>query len=206
MKWLWFTPTEKDVRQEPGCTFELGLLDKKLIDAFKKILNKAGICVPDVQKSVHTSAQTELAVHFQVANHSFQHLQFLPLPARDVILQVAKFQCILLDTFAIVQYETVALPSWPSKEQFQFADDKWMGVFTADPAIAQELYDLCIPFWCIRLEETFPLRTNIHLVKDLQAPPGYIVTHHPRVGGSWHHFPCYIMVHPVNTAIFLHNN
>jgi hypothetical protein len=189
MKWLWFTPTEKDVRQEPGCAFELGLLDKKLVDAFKKLIDKAGICVADAQKSVRTEAQKELAVHFQAANHSFQRLQFLPLPARDLILQVAEFQRILLDTFAIVQYETVALPSPPSKEQFRFADDKWMGVFTADPATAQDLYDLRIPFWYIRLEETFPLRTNIHAVKDFQAPPGYIVTHHPRVRGELAPFP-----------------
>ncbi|KIK36833.1 hypothetical protein CY34DRAFT_93707, partial [Suillus luteus UH-Slu-Lm8-n1] len=121
--------------------------------------------------------------------HSFQHLQSLPLPARDLILQVAKFQHILLDTFTIVQYEIVALPSPPSKEQFQFADNKWMGVFIADPATAQELYDLRIPFWHIRLEETFPLRTNIHLVKDFQALPGYIVTHHPRVRQELMPFP-----------------
>jgi len=189
MKWLWFTPMEKDVRQELGCAFELGLLDKKLVDAFKKTLDKAGVCIADAQKSVHIEAQKELAVHFQAANHSFQRLQFLPLPARDLILQVAEFQRILLDTFAIVQYETVALLSPPSKEQFRFADDKWMGVFTADPATAQDLYDLCIPFWYICLEETFPLRTNIHLVKDLQAPPGYFVTCHPRVQGELAPFP-----------------
>ncbi|KAG1904964.1 uncharacterized protein F5891DRAFT_908592, partial [Suillus fuscotomentosus] len=65
----------------------------------------------------------------------------------------------------------------------------WMGVFTADPATAQDLYDLHIRFWYIHLEETFPLRTNIHLVKDFQAPPGYIVTHHPRVWEELVPFP-----------------
>jgi hypothetical protein len=59
-----------------------------------------------------------------------------------------------------------------------------MGVFIADPATAQELYDIHIPFWYIRLEETFPLKTNIHLVREFQPPPSYIVTKHPRVRGE----------------------
>lgn len=189
MKWLWFTPTEKDARQEPGCAFELGLLEKKLVDRLEKLFNNAAGCVEDAQRLIRAEAQKELTVHIRAARHSLQRLRCLPLPARDMILQVAEFQRILLDTFAIVQYETVALKSKPSNDQFRLSDSKWMGVFTADPATAQELYDLRIPFWYIRLEETFPLRTNVHLVQDFRPPPSYISIRHPTVRGELAPFP-----------------
>ncbi|OAX31758.1 hypothetical protein K503DRAFT_805808 [Rhizopogon vinicolor AM-OR11-026] len=139
MKWLWFTPTETDARQEPGCAFELGLLEKKLCNAFKKLFNKAAGCVVDAQKSVRADAQKELAM--------------------DMILQVAESQCILLDTFAIVQYETIALPSQPSSDQFRLSD------------------------------KTFLLKTNIHLIQEFVPPPSYIVTRHAKVQGELALFP-----------------
>ena len=189
MKWLWFTPTEKDARQEPGCAFELGLLEKKLVDALEKLFNNAAGCIADVQKNISAEVQKELKTHIRAASYSLQRLRCLPLPARDIILQVSEFQRILLDTFAIMQYETVALRSQPSNDQFRFSNTKWMGVFTADPATAQELYDLCIPLWYIRLEESFPLRTNVHLVQDFRPPPSYIITRHPTVQGELAPFP-----------------
>jgi hypothetical protein len=82
----------------------------------EKLLNKAVGCVTDAQKLVRPEAQKELVVHTRAASHSLQRLRCLPLPARDMILQVAEFQRILLDTFAIIQYETVALQSQPSKD------------------------------------------------------------------------------------------
>ncbi|OJA14338.1 hypothetical protein AZE42_10305 [Rhizopogon vesiculosus] len=63
MKWLWFTPTETDACQEPGCAFELELLEKKLCDALEKLFNKAAGCVADAQKSIRPDAQKELAMH-----------------------------------------------------------------------------------------------------------------------------------------------
>jgi hypothetical protein len=86
MKWLWFTPTEKDIRQEPGCAFELGLLEKKLIDALETLFDKVTSCVADAEKSVRAEAQNELKVHIRAASHSLQRLRCLPLPARDMVL------------------------------------------------------------------------------------------------------------------------
>ncbi|KAI6138653.1 hypothetical protein BKA82DRAFT_4020859 [Pisolithus tinctorius] len=117
-----------------------------------------------------------LQVHIWIrqCQRSLMHLKQLPFTFRDTVVLVVLFQCLCLDIYAMV--DSLEIKITPTSGPFFNAKQHWMGVFTTDPDVCEQLFEAHIPIWLVWKLELVPKDMKIHCEVDITCPEGIITT------------------------------
>ena len=73
-----------------------------------------------------------------------------PLTFRDIIAFVAEAQRAFLDIYAFLEFVEVVMPRLAHPSMSHLVRSDWMGCFTQDTAVCDELFHVGVPIWLIR--------------------------------------------------------
>ena len=83
-----------------------------------------------------------------MAQHEVVHLQHHPLVLQDLVIFIAQLQCTLLDIHAMLNYFEIVHPLLENPPLKPIhANPTWMGCFTSNTRICDELYMAGVPVW-----------------------------------------------------------
>jgi len=156
----WYTPTADDFIIPAGSKFAVGTLREAKVKAFEQLLQ--------LLRNRHhhlpsqSSGQHILRYRVRVAQHEVVRLRRHPLVFQDLVIFIAQLQRTLLDIHAMLDYFEIVRPlleNPPSKPVH--ANPTWMGCFTSDTQICDELYMAGVPVWLFRNEHFISPTMNI---------------------------------------------
>ena len=97
-----------------------------------------------------------------VAQHEVVRLQHHPLVLQDLVIFIAQLQCTLLDIHAMLDYFEIVHPLLENPPLKPIhANPTWMGCFTSNTQICNELYMVGVPIWLFHDEQFIPPTMNI---------------------------------------------
>jgi hypothetical protein len=161
LKAAWWTPTLADYCLEPGSSFgQLGRLNsaalKPLQDMEAMVINRLRIFQEREGGSVNMVANK----YGCIIKTTFLLLQDCPSSFRDVVGQVAEFQRLVLDLYAILDFILIYDPRLAApiskfrepnnRPNMCLTAENIMGCFTNDPELASKCLLTMIPVWLIR--------------------------------------------------------
>ncbi|KIO10371.1 hypothetical protein M404DRAFT_21322 [Pisolithus tinctorius Marx 270] len=117
-----------------------------------------------------------LWVHIWIrqCQRSLMHLKQLPFTFCDTVVLVMLFQHLCLDIYAMV--DSLEIKITPPSGPFFNAKQHWMGAFTTDPDVCEQLFEARIPIWLVWKPELVPKDMKIHHKVDITCPEGIITT------------------------------
>jgi hypothetical protein len=186
LKAAWWTPTEADYCFERGSSFgQLGRLKpaalKPLQDMEAMVVNRLRIFQERQEGSVNLVANK----YGCIIKTTSLLLKDCPSSFRDVVGQVAEFQRLVLDLYAILDYILIyeprlAAPISEFREPNNLPNmcltaDNIMGCFTNDPEVASKCLLALIPVWLVRDENAIQKGIKIKRVDCYRVPSKDIV-------------------------------
>jgi hypothetical protein len=186
LKAVWWTPTQADYCLQPGSSFaELGRLTpaalKPLQDLEVMIISRLRIFQERAEGGVNMVANK----YGYIIKTTFLLLKDCLSSFRDVVGQVAEFQRLILDLYAILDYITIydrrlATPISEFREPNNLPNmcltgENIMGCFTNDPEVASKCLISMIPVWLIREEAAIQRGIRIKRVDCYGVPSESIV-------------------------------
>jgi hypothetical protein len=202
LKAVWWTPTQADYCLQPGSTFaQLGRLTpaalKPLQDLEVMIISRLRVFQEQAEGGVNMVANK----YGYIIKTTFLLLKDCPSSFRDIVGQVAEFQRLVLDLYAILDYITtydrrLAAPISNFREpnnqpNMCLTAENIMGCFTNDPEVASKCLISMIPVWLIRKEASIQKGIKIKRVDCFRMPSESIVVDewHDEVTGLIRPFP-----------------
>ena len=159
--WAWYTPTLEDIDTVPTENDVAGKLKQEQSLGLLKLLNIAQGRY-DSWKKTRVNKKDILPKLILTLRHSIYQLMNDPHPWRDVVAVVAQAQRLFLDIIAFLDYWEVVGPrvGWPNVTPHPVRAD-WMGCFTTDSRVCNELFCAGVPVWYIRFEFSVTATTII---------------------------------------------
>ncbi|KAN0086211.1 hypothetical protein V8E55_007345 [Tylopilus felleus] len=137
LSWAWYRPSPEDFEPLPHAAFLVGQLkqDKAM-----------GIAL---LQHIAATRYDEWKKH--ALDHDLMVLLNHPLTFRDIVVFVAEAQRYFLDIMAFLDYVLYVLPhnSYPPFAPLPVRSE-WMGCFTADTKVCDELFHVGVPVWLVR--------------------------------------------------------
>ena len=150
LRWAWYTPTPDDVRQSPGAPQGYGFLkDEKLLglDSLSYVASKWH-ALWKVKRGDKPDIATKWLKDLQ---HTIVTLRTQPLPFVDILGWFAFAQRTFLDVYSFMEYVEIVQPrlAFPTAVPYPVCKH-WMGCFTYDTALCNDLLLVGIPVWLVR--------------------------------------------------------
>ncbi|KAI6148069.1 hypothetical protein BKA82DRAFT_4355315 [Pisolithus tinctorius] len=155
--WMWWNirNVPEDFALERGLVFRVGRVHpdkwKHLEIVYKQLEERAKNWPP---KNPDNEGPLRVHIWIRQCRRSLMHLKQLPFTFHDTVVLVALFQHLCLDIYAM----------------------HWMGAFTTDPDVCEQLFEACIPIWLVWKPELVPKDMKIHHEVDITHPEGIITT------------------------------
>ncbi|KAJ7210376.1 hypothetical protein GGX14DRAFT_363312 [Mycena pura] len=169
---LWWNPTRNDFLVGSAVTRGLGRLRNRCVSQFLPVVND----LVDRCKQYQCTSPTPISPLFgQLIQQILiwvEQLQSLPTTFPIIVFAVASLQRACLELDALYQYITVYKPrieNYLSAPPPNTPVSPCVGAFTTVPAVAQQLWAACLPFWFLRPYYVFDAE-NILAVVPLQQP------------------------------------
>jgi hypothetical protein len=174
---LWWDVTPRFYEMAPGSAFgNLGTLSIKAWEPFQRLQQYLSNRLRRYQEQGHVN---RVANSYEWAIKStLLRLRDCPLSFRDLVGQVAEFQRLCLDLYAILDYVEIYEHRLGASLPLDHAvDPKIMGCFTSDLEVACKLYRMGLPFWLVRSAESIdPSKIKVKRVVSLLPLSRDIVT------------------------------
>ena len=114
-----------------------------------------------------------------------------PLTFRDVVMFVAEAQQYFLDIMAFLDYVLDILPHITHPPFIPLpVRSQWMGCFTADTKVCDELFHAGVPVWLVQHNFTITLRIIIEKLVRFTFPDGIICSMYSEGGKPARPFDC----------------
>ena len=182
LSWAWYRPSLADFEPLPHAAFLVGKLTQEKALGVASLRQIAVVRYDDWKKT-RGDKKDFVSGLFKALDHDLMVLFNHPLTFRDVIVYVAQAQRYFLDIMAFLDYVLYVLPHLdhlPSVPPPVRSD--WMGCFTADTRVCNELFHSGVPVWLIRHNFTITPRTIIetsvrytfpdHVVRSMYSEGG----------------------------------
>jgi len=173
LTWAWYTPSLEDFEVLQTAAFAVGKLKEEkavgVASLYLIISNRYAAWKKNRGGKKDIAAKMLLSLQ-----HTVTLLLQHPLTFRNVIVFVAEAQHVFLDIHAFLDFVEVILPclAFPSASHPVRSD--WMGAFTQDMAICDELFCAGIPMWLIRLNLTITEQTVIEKPVTFSFPDNIV--------------------------------
>ncbi|KAJ7223355.1 hypothetical protein GGX14DRAFT_657982 [Mycena pura] len=169
---LWWNPTRNDFLVGAAVTRGLGRLRLSCVSRFLPIVNDLVNRCKLYQRTSPTPISPLFGQLIQQILIWVEQLQSLPTTFPQTVFAVASLQRACLELDALYQYITVYKPrieNYLSAPPPNTPVLPCVGAFTTVPAVAQQLWAACLPFWFLRPHYVFD-EENILAVVPLQQP------------------------------------
>ncbi|KAK7013682.1 hypothetical protein R3P38DRAFT_3322376 [Favolaschia claudopus] len=182
---MWWDPHPEDfVSTDSGLTVTRGLgklthtRSSRFVKPVETLLKECA----EYQKGIVSPAKispiiTGLAQSMKLA---LERLRMLPSTYPRMLIEVTTLQRCYLELWGALRYMSVYKPRMdsldaPSLPAGKGLPDECVGVFTSDPAIAQQFHKARIPYWLIRPLTAFHLENIVSVVKPVQASSAIVL-------------------------------
>ena len=161
--WAWYTPTLEDFDTVSAADHDdlPGKLKLEQIQGLVSLLNVAQGHY-DAWKKTQVGKKNMVARLILTLRHSIYQLMQEPLPWRDVIALVTQLQRLFLDIIAYHDFCEVVVPCITLPDLVPHPTRAtWMGCFTRDNRICNELFCASVPVWYVRSDFSVTTTTII---------------------------------------------
>ncbi|KAH0831330.1 hypothetical protein J3R83DRAFT_13979 [Lanmaoa asiatica] len=161
LSWAWYRPSLEDFEPLPHATSLVGRL-KQDKAAGVASLHQIAVARYDEWKKSRGDKKDIVIRLLKALGHDLMVLLNHPLTFHDVVVFVAQAQRYFLDIIAFLDYVKYVLPhvAYPPSAPLSVRTD-WMGCFTSDTKVCDELFHAGVPVWLIRCNFTITARTII---------------------------------------------
>ena len=161
LSWAWYRPTLDDFEPLSHAAFQVGKLKQDKAVGLAS-LNRIASDRYKEWKDTCGNKQDIVSRMVKSLQHDIMLLLNHPLTFRDIIVFVAQAQRHFLDVLAFLDYVIYVQPriAYPSGTPLPVRSH-WMGCFTQDTKICDDLFHAGVPVWLIRSRNTITSQTNI---------------------------------------------
>jgi hypothetical protein len=161
LSWAWYHPSFEDFEPLPHTAFLVGQLKRDKAVVIASLRNIAGAHYNEWRKT-HGDMKDIVSRLLKGLNHNLMIILNHPLAFRDVVVFVAEAQQYFLDIMAFLDYVLdvqphIAYPSFVPPP----VHPQWMGCFTTDTKVCDELFHTGVPVWLVRHNFSITPRTII---------------------------------------------
>jgi hypothetical protein len=175
--WAWYTPALKDFDTVSAADHDdlPGKLKLEQIQGLVSLLNIAQGRY-DAWKKTQVSKKDMVARLILTLRHSVYKIMQEPLPWCNIMALVAQVQRLFLDIIAYHDFCEVVVPhiTWPDLVPHP-ACATWMGCFTRDSRICNELFCAGVLVWYVRSDFFSITSTTIIEKSDMYTFPDHII-------------------------------
>ncbi|KIM58629.1 hypothetical protein SCLCIDRAFT_127806, partial [Scleroderma citrinum Foug A] len=158
---------------ERGSAFEVRRVHKSKFQQLEKVHRCLDECAQKwLKENPEYKGPLKLQEWVQCCSWALICLERLAFTFRDTVLVVTLFQCLALNVFSMLEWETTPITA-PSSD-FHLVINHWMGTFTTDFEVCQCLFDARVQVWLIRKESSIPSDMNVHKRIKVTPPPPQI--------------------------------
>ena len=190
LSWAWYRPTLEDFEPLPHTAFLVGKLNQDKAVGIASLRSIVNARYADWKKT--RGDKKDMAGRILKAlDHDLMVIFNHPLTFRDVVVFVAQIQRYFLDVMAFLDYVLDVIPhvGYPPSVPRPVRSE-WMGCFTADTRVCDELFHAGVPVWLVRHNFTITPRTVIEKAVRYTFPDTIICSTYSEGGKPARPFDC----------------
>ncbi|KAJ6580208.1 hypothetical protein B0H10DRAFT_2235457 [Mycena sp. CBHHK59/15] len=169
---MWWDPSPADFRVRSAVTRGLGRLHWTAMSRFTPVINELVTKCKDLRRTSATPISPLFGELVQNILMWAEQLRTLPTTYDKIVFGVTSLQRGCLELDALYNYMTIYKPrvdNFMTALPGMIPVARTVGAFTTVPAVAQQLWSACLPFWLLRPTFVFDSE-NILAVVPLQQP------------------------------------
>ena len=161
LSWAWYRPTLEDFEPLRHAAFLIRKLNQNKAVGIASLCSIVNTRYADWKKTCGDKKDMAGRI-LKALDHDLMIIFNHPLTFHDVVVFMAQIQQYFLDVMAFLDYALDVLPhvGYPPSVPCPVCSE-WMGCFTADTRVCDELFHVGVPVWLVHHNFTITSRTII---------------------------------------------